>query len=184
MTGVLRTRVGYAGGTQKDPTYHNLGNHTEAVELEFGSGAMSYDTLLDIFFTNHNPAARRPLQYTSIIFYHNDGQAKLAKQALAKMEAKLGRLYTRLEQYETFYRAEDYHQKYYLQRYGQLTKELFSHYPVFRDFVDSTAAARINGYAAGYGSVADLTNEIESFGLSAAGKQLLLEVVGSVQGRN
>lgn len=72
--------------------------------------------------------------------------------------------------------AEDYHQKYILKNHGKLKKEMSRIYPLHRDFVDSTAVARLNGYVGGNGSRDQLSREIESLGLSAEGKKVLAEV--------
>ncbi len=67
--GVIRTRVGYAGGTTADPTYHDIGNHTEAVQLEYDPSEITYTTLLMIALESHDPR-RQPSkrQYQHILF--------------------------------------------------------------------------------------------------------------------
>ena len=76
----------------------------------------------------------------------------------------------------SFTMAEDYHQKYILKHHDKLKNEMSRIYPLHRDFVDSTAVARLNGYAGGNGSRDQLSREIESLGLSAEGKKVLAEV--------
>ncbi len=73
--------------------------------------------------------------------------------------------------------AEDYHQKYFLKGHNDLEKELVRIYPLHRDFVDSTAAARLNGYAGGHGNKEQLSREIEKLGLSTRGRETLVELV-------
>lgn len=77
----------------------------------------------------------------------------------------------------TFYRAEAYHQKYRLRQDSALMKEFTAIYPADRDFVDSTAAARVNGYLDGYGTAESLEQEQDSLGLSPEAKRKLIDIV-------
>lgn len=175
---MIRTRVGYAGGSKENPTYYNLGDHTETVQIEYDPARISYQELLDIFWNSHN-AARPSLsvQYKSIIFYHDEEQKRLAFESKAReKEKRNANIYTEMVPYSKFYLAEDYHQKYYLSNVPDLKKELTAIYPDVNDFVNSTAVARINGYVGGNGNVATLHREIDSYGLSPAAKQRLLEM--------
>ena len=176
---MVRTRVGYAGGTQKDPTYYNLGDHTETIQIDYDPTQLSYEELLAIFWDSHNPA-KPPfsVQYQSIIFYHNEEQKKLALETKAHVEAKLkAKVLTEIVPFSEFYLAEAYHQKYYLQSVPELKKEFSTIYPNTDGFIASTAAARVNGYVGGHGTVESLSEEIESFGLSPEAKKKLLDIV-------
>jgi peptide-methionine (S)-S-oxide reductase len=73
--------------------------------------------------------------------------------------------------------AEDYHQKYHLRQQRNLMQEFKGIYPQNDDFVNSTAAARVNGYLGGYGSPQELEAVIDQLGLSPAGRQFLLSMV-------
>jgi peptide-methionine (S)-S-oxide reductase len=172
---VLRTRVGYAGGTLKDPTYHNLGDHTESMQIDFDPAKITYAQLLKVFCETHNPCRRAwSRQYMSIVFWHNEEQKKQVEEKLAAIAKENGKVYTEVLPYKEFYLAEDYHQKYLLQQNDMLTKEFKAMYPKHIDFVNSTAAAKVNGYLGGYASKEKVKTEIQSFGLSeSAGKQLL-----------
>ena len=172
--------MGYAGGDKENPTYHSLGNHTETVQLDYDPDKVSYSQLLDVFWNAHYPTSKPwSRQYMSIIFYHNDEQKKLAEETKAEMEARLGtKIYTEIIPYKNFYLAEDYHQKYYLQHVSELMQELSAIYPNFDDFVNSTVAARLNGYAGGYGTIEGLQQELESYGLSDKGQEALLRLAG------
>ncbi|EEG76567.1 Methionine sulfoxide reductase A [Dethiobacter alkaliphilus AHT 1] len=172
--------MGYAGGSKKNPSYHNLGDHTETIQLEYDPRQITYAQLLDIFWESHNPALARPVQYTSIVFFHNEEQAALARKTLTAREAKNGKLYTTVVAAREFYAAEDYHQKYYLQQFAQLTNELRACYKDFEMFVRSSVAARINGYVAGYGTMEMLEAEIDRFGLTDEGRQALLKHVAKL----
>jgi peptide-methionine (S)-S-oxide reductase len=77
----------------------------------------------------------------------------------------------------TFYLAEDYHQKYRLRQSPTFMSEFATIYPDPADFVSSTAAARVNGYLGGYGTLADLQAEIDDLGLSPAAQEELLDIV-------
>ena len=107
----------------------------------------------------------------SLIFYHDSGQEKAALQSKAEMEQKLGReIKTDLVAYSRFYLAEDYHQKYYLQAEPQLAMEIRGYYNNFSGFINSTAAARLNGLLGGHGDPQLLAEEIDSYGLSDQAK--------------
>jgi peptide-methionine (S)-S-oxide reductase len=121
--GVLNTRVGYTGGRTENPTYQQVCNHTtghaEAVEVEFDPDQISYDKLLDLFFTIHDPTQMNRQgpdvgdQYRTAIFVHDDAQkaeAEAAKAAHAKDYARP--IVTEITPASTFYEAEDYHQRY------------------------------------------------------------------------
>ncbi len=176
---MVRTRVGYAGGTTKDPTYYRLGDHSETVQIEFDPTEVSYEELLEVFWQTHNPAVQPwSRQYMSVIFYHNDGQRKLAEESRDREEAwRKGKVFTEILPASEFYVAEAYHQKYRLRQMPELMRELSTMYPDSDDFVNSTAVARVNGYIGGFGTYPTLQEEIGGFGLSLAGSEILLGVV-------
>ena len=170
-----RTRVGYAGGTKADPTYRSLGDHTECFEVDFDPSAVSYEDLLALFWQSHNPA--RPAystQYASVILTADETQANVARESAENFERATGRkVLTRIEPLKHFYLAEGYHQKYRLRADRALMAEFEAMYADEWDIVDSTAAARVNGYLDGEGSSARLMREIDGFGLTDAGRERL-----------
>jgi peptide-methionine (S)-S-oxide reductase len=169
--------VGYAGGISSHPTYYNLDGHTETVQIDYDPTKISYDELLDVFWDSHNatvPAYSQ--QYKSIIFYHDEVQKELAVQSKQQEEARLGKeIYTEITPFSEFYPAEAYHQKYYLRQVPELMADFKAMYPDSNEFMNSTAAARVNGYIGGHGTSETLQKELASYGLSPTGTQRLLK---------
>jgi methionine-S-sulfoxide reductase len=180
---VIRTRVGYSGGTRPNPTYRSLGDHTETVQIDFDPARITYERLLDVFWSSHDPADRSwSKQYRNVIFYHNDQQKELAEKTREKAAVRLKtKVNTEIVPASAFYRAEDYHQKFRLQQDPVLTAEYDAIYPDIKVFVDSTAVSRVNGYLGGYGSREQLQKEINRLGLSEEGRTRLLDM--AVAGR-
>lgn len=165
IPGVVRTRVGYAGGRKDDPTYHDLGDHTETVEIDYDPQVLSYTDLLDLFWSAHKPL--RPSfkrQYMSLILYRSDEQKQQAEDTKAREVQKYGEIHTEISPLSRFYLAEDYHQKYRLRHRPEFMKAFED---IYNDeqFVNSTVAARVNGYLSGYGKLEQLQAEIDEFGL-------------------
>jgi peptide-methionine (S)-S-oxide reductase len=176
---VVRTRVGYAGGRTASPTYHNIGDHTETVQIDYDPRLISYDQLLDIFWNSHEPTRlSRPGQYMKAVFYHNEQQRQQAIASKIAVENNSGStVRTGIVPLRSFTMAEDYHQKFTLKGHKGLKNEMLLIYPRHEDLVDSTAAARLNGYLGGHGSSDQLSAEIESLGLSAEAERALTAMV-------
>lgn len=181
MEGIVRTRVGYAGGTTENPTYRNMGDHIETVQLDFDPSRLSYSDLLQVFLSHHNPSREAwKRQYSSAAFFHNREQEKLLLQAIEEKEKELNqKIHTLKEPFEAFYLAEFRHQKYKLQRHQTLMADFKSLYPDKTNFIHSTAAARVNGYLSGYGKTEAIKKNTDSFGLSSKGMERLLETVSN-----
>jgi peptide-methionine (S)-S-oxide reductase len=178
IPGVVRTRVGYAGRKKKDPTYHDLGDHSETIEIDFDPEKITYAKMLDYFWGMHNPCrAAWSTQYKSAIFYHGEEQKKLALESRDRLAEKSGKVQTEIVPADHFYLAEDYHQKYGLRNSDEVMAEFHAMYPNDADFVNSTAAARVNSYLSGYGALSVLKSEIDTLGLSESAKQKLLQRV-------
>ena len=176
---MIRTRVGYAGGKQANPDYRHIGDHTETVQVDFDPQRVSYEQLLSIFWNGHDPT-RRPWsrQYLNAIFYHNDTQHRQALASKTAVEATRGlSVRTEVAPLRRFTLAEDYHQKYLLKQHYSLKAELSRIYPNHRDLIDSTAAARVNGYAGGHGSRAQFERDIDELGLGDRARRELTEMV-------
>ncbi len=125
--GVIDTRVGYLGGfmTDPEPTYESVCSgrtgHAEAVEVRFDLARVSYNQLLALFFSLHDPTTLNRQgpdigsQYRSAIFTHNDEQLSQATQMveeLTKNARFTNPIVTKIEPAPTFFAAEDYHQQY------------------------------------------------------------------------
>ena len=127
--GVVDAAVGYEGGTLENPTYKDVCNyetgHAEVVEVTFDPSQISYDTLLNVFWENHNPTTLNSqgpdygTQYRSAIFFHSPAQQAIAEASKEKWD-KSGRfkrpIVTEITPAQTFYRAEEYHQQYLAKR--------------------------------------------------------------------
>ncbi|OFW58170.1 MAG: hypothetical protein A2133_00675 [Actinobacteria bacterium RBG_16_64_13] len=168
--------MGYEGGTSTDPTYHDLGGHAETVQLDFDPSKVSYEELVEKFFTFHKAAhAASTGQYRTVIFVNGAEQERIARAVMQRVqETSDGTIQTRIVSGAAFYLAEDYHQKYALQGDGVLRGEFRAMYPDLWDLVDSTAATRVNAYLYGDGTAEQLQAELGGLGLSASAQEYLL----------
>ena len=128
--GVKKTSVGYMGGKTKKTSYEQVCSgttgHIEVLQIEYDPKQISYEKLLDIFWSCHDPTTKdhqgpdRGTQYRSVIFYHNKEQqekASKAKECLDKAKKYKKKIVTKILPAKEFYRAEEYHQR-YLQKRG------------------------------------------------------------------
>lgn len=124
--GVASTSVGYCGGWKKNPTYEEVctdkTGHAEVVQVEYDPEQISYEKLLDVFWSSHDPTTLNRqgpdigTQYRSVIFFHTPEQEKQAaasKEALARSGRFSRDIVTEIKAAPEFYRAEEYHQQYY-----------------------------------------------------------------------
>ena len=178
---MVRTRVGYSGGTKKNPTYHDLGDHSESIQIDFDPTQISYQHLLEVFWKAHDPTSRSwSRQYRAALFFHNEEQKRSALESRNREAGRInGKIRTEILPASEFYLAEDYHQKYYLRQDYVLGNEFKMMFPSEKDLVNSTAAARVNGYMGGYGTNAALKEGLDQLGLSEAGRRKLLQRVPS-----
>jgi peptide-methionine (S)-S-oxide reductase len=126
LKGVQKAVSGYAGGHDPNPTYQAVCNgttgHAEVVQITYDPAVVSYQDLLNVFFTIHDPTTLNRqgndvgTQYRSAIYTHNDEQKAIAEQTIADL-AKSGLwsnpIVTEVTPLDTFYAAEAYHQDYY-----------------------------------------------------------------------
>ena len=129
LDGVIETTVGYMGGTVEKPTYEMVctgkTGHAEVVDINFDPAVISYQQLLERFWATHNPTSLNfqgvdsGTQYRAAIFYHSDAQRQQAEASKAALDA-LGKylvpVVTEVTQSGLFWRAEKYHQQYFLKQ--------------------------------------------------------------------
>jgi peptide methionine sulfoxide reductase msrA/msrB len=134
IPGVVKTTVGYSGGTTKDPTYEDvctgMTGHAEAIQVVFDPARLNYETLLDYFFRMHDPTTLNQqhndigTQYRSAIFFTSDEQKQAAERVKARWDksGKFNRpITTEITAATAFYPAEEYHQKYLIKHPGGYT---------------------------------------------------------------
>ncbi|KPI97269.1 Peptide methionine sulfoxide reductase [Papilio xuthus] len=169
--GVVRTRVGYSGGTTKNPHYRSIGDHTEVIELDFDPKTVSYEDLLDMFWANHEYGLTTKLKRQGSVPHRKKTETFVVRPSVCAAESSYkqmqvtcnGQLRTEIAPAGIFYPAEDYHQKYRLQGHKDLCRSIG---------LDSTKlqtshlAARLNGYLVGVGGKTQFEKEVAQLGLS------------------
>ncbi|XP_026675279.1 peptide methionine sulfoxide reductase isoform X1 [Ceratina calcarata] len=183
LPGVIKTCVGYAGGQKESPTYRNIGDHTEVVDVEYNPDMVSYSQLLDVFWKNHEYGLTTKIkrQYMSLILYHDEEQKLLGEKSREQQQRKrTDMVLTEIRKFEKFYTAEDYHQKYRLRDHPWLleTTGLTSD-EIIRN---SPLATKLNGYIAGAGTIEQFEKELPNLGLSEKASQYLQKYVIENQG--
>jgi len=124
LNGVLKVESGYSGGHIDNPTYKEvcsgLTGHAEVIQVTFDPAIVSFQDVLRVFFTVHDPTTLNRqgndsgTQYRSVIYYHSEAQKKVAEAAIIEAkEAWDDPIVTEVSPFEKFYKAEDYHQNYY-----------------------------------------------------------------------
>ncbi|MFK7839794.1 MAG: peptide-methionine (S)-S-oxide reductase MsrA [Bdellovibrionales bacterium] len=125
LDGVLYTRAGYMGGSTDNPTYKDITigktGHAEVIEVTFDPAIISYETIVEFFFTDaHDPTqlnrqgVDRGTQYRSAIFPADDEQKEIAQDVIERLQPEFdSKIVTTIEPFSTFWEAEDYHQQYY-----------------------------------------------------------------------
>ena len=178
LPGVIRTRVGYAGGTTESPTYKTIADHTETVQIDFDPTTISFEEILLHFWRNHYPNRDqyKGQQYVSSLRYHNEQQLQIIDKVKAIMEQELGEpIETEITLLEHFTLAEQRHQKYYLKRYPKALEQLEPFYSSEESLVDSTFAARLNGFVKGFGTRDQIVTEIQSWQVDESARQQLIQ---------
>jgi peptide-methionine (S)-S-oxide reductase len=132
IKGVISTAVGYMGGTFKNPGYKDVctgqTGHAEVVQVAYDPQKVSYEHLLKVFWSIHDPTQLNRqgpdigTNYRSVIFYHDAEQGKLARKSKETMEVSgafgFGKIMTEILPAPEFYRAEEYHQQYHKKQGG------------------------------------------------------------------
>lgn len=130
VKGVISATVGYSGGSLNDPTYKDVCSgetgHAEVVQVEYDPSKVSYEELLEVFWNIHDPTTLNRqgpdigTQYRSAIFFHTPEQEAVAiasKEKLQNSDRYMKPIVTEITPVSEFYRAEEYHQRYY-QKHG------------------------------------------------------------------
>lgn len=129
VSGVLSTMAGYTGGEAENPTYEIVctgkTGHAEAVQVTFDPAQVSYEQLLDVFWSLHDPTQLNRqgpdagTQYRSAIFYHTPEQKSLALASKEQEQSKYSQpIVTQIAAFDKFYKAEEYHQQYVAKKGG------------------------------------------------------------------
>jgi len=126
IKGVTSTMVGYTGGRLENPTYEDVctgqTGHAEAIQVEYEPSVVSYDEILEVFWSSHDPTTLNRQgpdvgdQYRSAIFFHSAEQeaaARASKERLQNSGMYEKNVVTQIVPASQFYKAEEYHQKYY-----------------------------------------------------------------------
>ncbi len=124
VEGVVEAAVGYSGGHTKDPSYGDVCSgatgHAEVVEVEYDPSKVSYEELLEVFWENHDPTTPNRqgpdvgTQYRSAIFYHDPEQEAAARASKEEAQTRFkDPIVTEITSASEFYRAEEYHQRYF-----------------------------------------------------------------------
>ena len=157
LEGVVRTRVGYAGGTRTDPSYHALGDHTEVFQVDFDPGRTSYRALAERALDAHDPNRRVPkTQYQNVLFAATADQRETLAPLLGERGLEADAVGTRIERLDRFHLAEDYHQKHSLRGTPGLRSVFEELGYDDAELRESPAAAVLNGAAAGHDVGGDL----------------------------
>ena len=133
LKGVTGVESGYSGGTVPDPTYEQVctgkTGHAEVANVAFDPRVISFKDILQIYFTVHDPTTLNRqgddvgTQYRSVIFYHDEDQKRIALETIKEIQMEKiwnDPIVTELSPFTAFYKAENYHQEYFLNNPGQV----------------------------------------------------------------
>ena len=162
--------MGYCGGTKANPTYHNLGDHSESIQIDFDPARISYSQLVAEAMAQGSFGPAYSRQYRSVIFYHDQQQKRIAQEAGCPSLEPLG----------VFTRAEDYHQKYYLQQ-SSVVKDFYAMFPGDIAFTDATATMRANAIVAGAMDRTRVEQLLPQLGVGEATARSLLRLAAEAQ---
>ena len=129
LKGVQKVVSGYAGGHTDNPNYDDIcrgdSNHAEVILIDYDESQISFEQLLDVFFTTHDPTTLNRqgndigTQYRSVIYYLNDEQQQQAQQSIDRLKAEGLNIVTELSPAPKFYPAEEYHQNFFARNPSQ-----------------------------------------------------------------
>ena len=164
LDGVYFTEVGYAGGEMNNPTYQNLGKHSETVKVVYDPEVINFEKLLETFGNNHELNSRSySSQYKSIIFYNSQKQKNAAQKYLQSQKEKMNKnIYTEVTELDNFYQAETYHQKYNLRQNNDIFEKIKNIFPVEIDLTDYRIMTKLNAYSGSYINREEIKNELKN----------------------
>lgn len=185
LPGVIRTRTGFAGGTTASPSYRNMGDHTETVQVDFDPSILSFENILRVFWAHHTSTNRTDYgerQYLSLLFYHDEQQKQAIERVKQELEDERNeRIETEIGPFTAFTQAEERHQKYYLKRFKRAAEELSVHFALPDSFTDSTLTARLNGFVREYTTLDKIGEEIQIWNASEQSKKQLAAFIRSLR---
>lgn len=171
--GVMTTRVGYAGGTKSSPTYRNLGDHIETVDIQFNDET-TFKDLLRFFFKSHNPTVKYKRQYISAVLYHDEIQKATVESFLKEISKDYSKqIVTEIIPFVEFTDAEDYHQKYFLRKNDKILKELNLNN---KQIITSPLSCKLNAFCAGLGSI-EMLKSFNNFNLSDNSVKMIENII-------
>ncbi|MBP1999067.1 peptide-methionine (S)-S-oxide reductase [Paenibacillus shirakamiensis] len=185
LPGVVRTRTGYAGGTTPLPTYRNMGDHSESLEIDYDPEIISLKSLIHLFWNSHQPLNindYKGRQYQSLLFYRDDYQQEVSSHVIhERLQQGHDEPATEVLPYEGFELAEERHQKYYLKRFPDALATMLELYPSLDRLTDSTLAARLNGLAKGFTNRERIIAEIEQWPLPLEERERRVYLIKSIK---
>jgi Peptide methionine sulfoxide reductase len=151
VDGIVKTRVGYAGGDMDNPQYHDLGTHTETIQLEYDPAQWDFSDVIKriarSMTLDQQPQMR---QYHNILFYTDSREHDIIQSTIDSLSHENDDVIVRIEPIDTFYTAESYHQKYHL-RTKRWAVDAFNQAGYDAEALrESPAAAVINSSLAGH----------------------------------
>ncbi|SFT12921.1 peptide-methionine (S)-S-oxide reductase [Paenibacillus sp. BC26] len=185
LAGITRTRVGFAGGTTDNPKTRHTGDHTEMVEIEFDPAIVRLETILALFWNNHNPANinnYRDRLYNSLVLYRDKAQLSVIQEVMkSRGEQGKGVPATEYMPYTVFYPAEDRHQKYFLKRFPDAIAKLRTLFPTDDELTQATLAARLNGIAKGFANMDQIIQEIRTWPIGREEQEEIIHLIKQIR---
>jgi len=181
VEGVIRTRVGYTGGDSLTPSYDNLDNHIEVIEVDYNPSLISYEQLIQKYFELYN-GTERPysLRVKSVIFYRSDDEYEIASKVKADYVHSIKQgVYTEIDPIDVFFLAEDKHQLSYLKQEISLYNEIKQIFPNNNQELLSILASKLNGIIAGYGSEGQISDILSKSALSEASINRVMDILSN-----
>lgn len=148
LPGVVRTRVGYAGGEELSPTYEHVKDHSEVVQVDYDPEETVFESLVDLAIDEHDPMRQpKKRQYQHVLFHETEDERAVIENALAALDVPA--VETRVEPLDSFTVAEPYHQKFNLSGKRWATAAFDDADYDTADVRESPAAAKLNAVLAG-----------------------------------